>query len=71
MQKPSWCLVVKTMYSWPAVRARSMKRSGSNLTGIEGAGERAVIGLGDAPWSWAHDRPRGFDAGHGNKGPSG
>ena len=34
MQKPSWCLVVNTMYFWPAERARSTKACGSNFVGL-------------------------------------
>src|ERR1700680_4075136 len=34
MQKPSWCLVVNTMYCCPAARAKSMKAFGSNLDGL-------------------------------------
>src|SRR5580704_10387079 len=35
MQKPSWCLVVNTMYSCPADRARSTNACGSNFTGLK------------------------------------
>ena len=38
MQKPSWCLVVKTMYSCPAARAKSMKVCGSNFDGLNRLG---------------------------------
>src|ERR1700687_3432646 len=35
MQKPSWCLVVNTMYCCPAARAKSMKVCGSNFEGLK------------------------------------
>jgi len=34
MQKPSWCLVVKTMYRMPACRAWRTQASGSKRTGL-------------------------------------
>src|SRR6266436_7410917 len=38
MQKPSWCLVVNTMYSCPAARAKSMNVFGSNFDGLNRLG---------------------------------
>src|ERR1700687_738700 len=38
MQKPSWCLVVNTMYCCPAARAKSMKVFGSTFDGLNRLG---------------------------------
>src|ERR1700682_1169404 len=39
MQKPSWCLVVNTMYCCPAARAKSMKVFASNFDGLNRLGK--------------------------------
>src|ERR1700730_14850866 len=51
MQKPSWCLVVNTMYCWPAPRARSTKWYGTNLVELEGRRKSRY---------WASEKPSGW-----------
>src|ERR1700730_7816429 len=38
MQKPSWCLVVNTMYCCPAARAKSINVFASNFDGLNRLG---------------------------------
>jgi len=48
MQKPSWCLAVKTRYFWPLARASATQAAASNLRGLNLPGQRFVLRDRDA-----------------------